>query len=273
MEEVIHNEAQAPEQQTVRPDGQSPKKERAEKKPFFRRETEEKKSGKATVIAAALIAVMVLAGIFLLKSVIDSGASALMDSYRESYESEKNTVFQSWYDRFFNKAEKEYHVSNRVAISIGEVRETAKLEVLKVSDTEYIIEQKDDNGSGITAWLEVPGEGTFVVDLQNAEFIIDDERAHVLVKAPKPELTNIAIDYANVEKLFFRNDGFNDSIRIGEDLARKQLSEADLLIKKEFMSNQHFYQSAQNAGRSAIEYLVRQFNPDLPDLTVEVEYF
>lgn len=71
----------------------------------------------------------------------------------------------------------------------------------------------------------------------------------------------------------FKNDLFNDSYRVGEDLARKQLGEGDALIKKEFASNEHYYLTAQKAGISTIESLVRQLNPDEPDLVVDVEYY
>lgn len=66
---------------------------------------------------------------------------------------------------------------------------------------------------------------------------------------------------------------FNDSYSVGEDLARSQLNSADLLIKKEFASNQHFYLSAQEAAISSIQCLVKQLNPKLPDMTVDVEFY
>ena len=160
-----------------------------------------------------------------------------------------------------------------MAITIGDLKEIAKLEVLKVSDVEYIIEEGATNSNGITSWLEVPGQGTYVVDLQAAEFIVDDERAYVKVRAPYPELTNISIDYANVQKLFFKNDILNDSYKVGEELAQRQLNSADMLIKKEFASNQRFYLSAQEAAVSTIQCLVKQLNPQNTDMTVEVEFY
>lgn len=66
---------------------------------------------------------------------------------------------------------------------------------------------------------------------------------------------------------------WNDSYKIGEELARRQLSSAEVLIRKEFASNQYYYLSAQEAAVSAIQYLVHQFNPAIPNLTVEVEFY
>lgn len=232
-----------------------------------------KKKGTSTTIMIVLIIAMLAVTIYLGTGMIKIGASALAESYNLAYLSEKDAAYQAQYQKYFDRAEKEYHVSNRVSITIGKLKETAELEVLKVSDVEYIVEENSDNRNNITSWLEVPGEGIYVVDLQAAEFIVDDERAYVLVRAPYPELTNISIDYANVKKLFFKNDILNDSYKVGEELAQRQLNSADLLIKKEFASNQHFYLSAQKAAISMIQCLVKQLNPEVPELSVEVEFY
>lgn len=205
--------------------------------------------------------------------IIGAGSSALRDNYTAAYEKEKDAAYDAQYNKYYERAEKEYHVSNRTKISIEKIKETANLEVLNVSDTEYIISENEDNGNGISSWLEVPGQGTYIVNLQAAEFIVDDEREYVLVRAPYPEITNISIDYKNVKKLLFKNNIFNDSFSVGEDLARAQLNSADILIKKEFASNQHFYLSAQEAAVSSIQCLVKQYNPKLPDMTVDVEFY
>ena len=206
-----------------------------------------KKEKRVIVVGASLI--MLVASYFLIKRSIVISANALIDSYSAAYDSEREDTYQDYYKRFFDQAEKEYHVRNRGTISIGEMKEIGKLEVLEVSDV------------------------VFVVNMEEAEFVIDNEQAHVLVRVPYPELTNVSIDYSNVEKRLFKNDLFNDSYRVGEDLARKQLGEGDALIKKEFASNEHYYLTAQKAGISTIESLVRQLNPDEPDLVVDVEYY
>lgn len=210
--------------------------------------------------------------LFFAFDIFRAGTSALVDSYQKTYDKEKDSAYYAQYNKYYEQAEKEYHVSNRVAISIDDIKETANLEVLKVSDTEYVISENEDNGEGISSWLEVPGQGTYIVNLQAAEFIVDNEREYVLVRAPYPEITNISIDYKNVNKLLFKNNIFNDSISVGEDLARKQLHSADILIKKEFASNQHFYLSAQEAAVSSIQCLVKKLNPQFPDMTVDVEF-
>ncbi len=231
------------------------------------------KAKKKRVVLWVLIVVMAAITLYLFVGTIRTGAEALVGGYYNAYSSEKEEAYQEQYEKFFEMAEEQYHVSNRGSISIGNIKESQKLEVLKVSDVEYVIGDKDSNSGQITSWLEVPGEGTYVVDLQAAEFIIDNERAHVLIRVPYPELTNVTIDYKNVEKLLFKNGVFNDSYTEGEDLARQQLTEADILIKKEFASNQNFYLTAQDTAKTSLEYLVRQMNPDEEELTVDVEFY
>lgn len=231
------------------------------------------KGGSSTIIMIAVLVGMVAITLILVNGIIGAGAEALANSYNAAYESERDSAYQEQYDKYFDRAEDDYHVSNRVSITIGDLKDIAKLEVLTVSDVEYIIDEGVNNSNGITSWLEVPGQGTYVVDLQAAEFLTDDERAYVKVRVPYPELTNITIDYANVKKMFFKNDILNDSYKVGEELAQRQLNSADMLIKKEFASNERFYLSAQEAAVSTIQCLVKQLNPQNADMTVEVEFY
>ena len=228
---------------------------------------------KDKVGTTVILVIIFILSVFFISKAIGKGTMALAESYNAAYASEKEKTYSELYEKYYNRAEAEYHVSNRVSISVEDLKETAALEVLKVSDIEYVIEDGADNKDNITTWLEVPGEGVFVVDLQKAEFIVDDERQFVRVRAPYPEITNITIDYKNVQNLIFKNDIFNDSDRVGEDLAREMLKEAYELFEDEFTSNQYFYGTAENIAKISVECLVRQFNPDVPNLTVEVEFY
>lgn len=243
----------------------SPKKPAAKKLKF--------KKGTGTVICIVLMIVMVAAALMLFQNVIFNGAEALADGYNAAFVSEKEAAYQALYQKYYDKAEAEHHVANRASIYIGNIKETKKLEVLKVSDVEFIVEDSGDNSGHITSWLEVPGEGTYVVDLSAAEFIVDNERAHVSVRLPYPELTNVAIDYSNVKKILFKDDFFNGSYKQGEELANKQLGQGDLLIKKEFASNEHFYLNAQEAAVSTIQCLIRELNPKVENLTIDVKFY
>lgn len=231
------------------------------------------KKDPGAIICLALMIVMAVAALLLFRNVISKGAEAVSDSYKSAFASERDVAYQARYQKYYDAAEAANHVTNRAAIHIGNIQETEKLEVLKVSDVEFILEDSDDNSENITSWLEVPGEGTFVVDLQAAEFIVDNERSHVLVRLPYPELTNVKIDYPNANNILFKDDIFNGSYKDGENLAQKQLVEADLLIKKEFTSNERFYLNAQESAIATVEYLIRQLNPAVTDLSIDIEFY
>ena len=125
----------------------------------------------------------------------------------------------------------------------------------------------------VVSWLEVPGYGVFTVDLQSAEFIIDNERGYVLIRLPYPELSEFTIDYENVEVLNFEDSGiFKNSAKVGEDLARKQLQSAELTMRQSVNSNQKYYQAAENDATNILLNLVKQLNPQIENLVVDVEF-
>ena len=227
----------------------------------------------STGICSVLMTVFVVASIIVSHNTLIDGAAAVSDGYESAFASEKEASYQALYNKYYDKAEADHHVANRASIYIGNIREIEKLEVLKVRDVEFVVNNSDDNSGNIISWLEVPGEGTFVVDLSAAEFVVDNERSHVSVRLPHPELTNVVIDYSNVKKLVFINDMLNDSYQVGEALARKQLGEGDLLIKKEFAANEYFYLNAEASAISSIQYIIRALNPAVAELTVDVEFY
>lgn len=69
--------------------------------------------------------------------------------------------------------------------------------LLQADHVEYVIESKKDNDDGIEVWMEFYGDGIFTVDMKASEFIIDYDRQYVLVRVPRPELTNCRITQAN----------------------------------------------------------------------------
>lgn len=233
-----------------------------------------KASSQKTPVAISLMAVLIILMAFgsyaLIKSGIEVGTSALMNSYSVAYASEKNSAYQAVYQSAYNRAKKNYHVSNTVVVSLGNLEELQKLEVLRANDVEFITEDRDNNSGNVTAWLEVEGEGTFVIDLQAAEFIIDNDRRYVLARIPNPELTNINI--IKTTRRLFADDWMDGSYREGVDLALKQRNEASLQIQKALLSNQYIFSNAQDVAIGMVENLIRQFNSDIPDLTVKVEF-
>jgi len=228
------------------------------------------RKGKMIIILAATASVMILVNFYMLKRAIKIGTEATNLSYKQSKEEVKEEVYQEYYDSSYDYAEKKNHVSDVVAIEIGEIQEQAKLEVLEVSNVAYVIEDASENEENITSWLEVTGTGTFTVDLTLSEFLVDNERHSVIVRIPEPKLTNFRLDAP--KQLKWENDILNDSIKKGEELARKDLIKGEQLLKAEFNTSQLFFSNARNSAESLIENLVKDLNPSVPDLTVEVEF-
>ena len=240
---------------------QSPKKKTAKKK----------KARKPKYLTIGIIAFfLVVFCVYLLLDTIRTGATSLIEHYKAAYEQERDITYDSFYQSAFERAEQNYHLSNTAVISIESLEECGKLEVMKANCVEFITEDRDSNSGNITAWLEVSGEGTFVVDLEAAEFIVNQEYSYVLARIPCPELTNITI--LDTTKRWFSDDWWNGSYSEGVDLAIKQRNEASLQIQKSLMSNVYIYSNAQEAAEQMLIQLIKQINTDIPDLTVEVEF-
>lgn len=212
------------------------------------------------------------------------GANAVDTAFTPAMEEASQKIYQQFYNTAYEMAEEAHHTSNRVSISIGNLRETQKLEVLAVSEVSYQAEKQEEQGGiaeAITgflnkesnSWLEVPGSGVFTVNLQAGEFIVDEVRQTVLIRIPGPELTNFTLDYENVEVLYFDEGGvLKNSAKYGVDKAMKQLQNAELELIQEVSNNQELYNRARAATENMLTQLVRQLNPHLLNLTVEVEF-
>lgn len=240
-----------------------------------------------TVGALGVSAVLLCLSVYLIMDTFTIGTGAAVDSFGAAKDKAAEEVYQFFYEKSFEAAEKAHHVSNNVSITIGDLREEQKLEVLKVSDVAYETPKpKDQNwfneliksiigifDADMVSWLEVPGNGVFTVNLQAGEFIVDEERQYVLIRVPNPELTEFTIDYKNVELLLFEKGGaFKNSAKYGVDKAMEQLQSAELTIMQEVNNNQEFYKRARESTEKMLVNLVQQLNPQLPDLVVKVEF-
>lgn len=222
------------------------------------------------ILITAICLTLVFAGIsvYLLSDTVSRGATAANAAYISSKEDMEKSIYQMFYDA----AEARYHTSNEVSITVENIREEANLEVLKVCDVEYIIQNGDKTNHGITSWVEVPGEGVFAVDLQASEFIVDNKHHHVLARIPNPILSECRLLYQDVVQLEFKNDMLNDSIKVGEELAQKQFKEAFSKMRAEFTSDPTYMEAACSAAETMVTNLVKSLNPGIPDLVVEVDF-
>ncbi len=237
-----------------------------------------------------VLAISILLLCFCVYMILDTftiGTGAVMDSFSIAKDETAEKVYQLFYEKSYDASEKAHHVCNNVSISIGNLKEEQKLEVLRISDVTYETpDPKSQNwfdgliasitgmfDAEVVSWLEVPGNGIFTVNLQVGEFIIDEERQYVLIRIPSPELTEFAIDYENVELLLFEKGGaFKNSAKCGIDKAVEQLQNAKLTMMQKVNNNQEFYKRARKSTEKMLVNLVKQLNPQLPDLRVEIEF-
>jgi hypothetical protein len=210
--------------------------------------------------------------------------SAAKDAYQQTRKDTEDEVYQTFYQNSYDRAEKRSHVKNQVSLTIDQLQQQSKLEVLKVSTMEYAATDEENPGNPVfditapmfreaSVWLVVPATGVFTVNMKAGEFIVDEAHRSVLVRVPKPELGQFTIDYPNVQTLRYSEAGFfNRSEKKGEDEARTLLTNAELSLRQSAESNQEFQKYATNTARKIIAGLVRELNPSVPELVVDVEF-
>ncbi|MBQ0041872.1 MAG: DUF4230 domain-containing protein [Lachnospiraceae bacterium] len=220
------------------------------------------------VLLTAVIIIITIFVIILALGIVGAGAAELQKSFEEQYATTKEEVSSDIYNTYYDAAEKAYHTSNTGTIMLGDLEQSSELEVLKVSDIEYVIDEEADSA----AWVEIEGEGSFVVDLKRAEFIVDSDRKTVLVRLPEPKLGNI--DMKTPKKVFFATNGWgNGSFKEGTEKARRMLADGRVLIQKELLSNQRILQNAKEAATRIIENLIYVYNSDVNNLQVTIEFY
>ena len=227
------------------------------------------------LLCCVIAAVMLVGAGGLFVYGLGNGSRAVKKAFDSEKAAAEESVYHAYYEEGYKAGEAEYHVKNRAVISLGNIRETAELEVLSISDIAFIIEDPELQNGNTLSWLQVPGTGVFTVNLAAGEFLTDDMRHSVYVRLPKPELLpmNISIDHSNVKVLRFSSNALLSSVRDGEQLAVKQLNEARTKIQEDISSNVQYYEFAENSARSLLENLIRAVNSGIPDLNVEIVFY
>lgn len=164
-------------------------------------------------------------------------------------------------------------VDHNISINIKSLDVQTNLEVLSISNTEVIVDNEDNkkNSSGIKAWTQYSGTGVFTVNLDACEFIIDRVRKVVIVRTPNVEVSNFTLEYGKTKQLLFMNDLFNDSYKVGADLAQQQFYLAYSKIHDTIITNPYYYDTARRSAMQIIGGLVKGLNSEIPDLQVFVE--
>ncbi len=207
-------------------------------------------------LAGVILVIVIMAVAF-----ISIGSGAAMSAYTAKKDEVSQETYDMFYGKIYDAAESAHHVSNDVTISIGSLQEENRLEVLKVSDVVYEITENEQSGSAIgnilsgifnrtvDSWLKVPGSGVYTVDMETAEFIIDNDHRYVLVRMMEPELSEFSIDYGNVEELYFKDNSiFHNPARVGVDLVIDQLNDAERDLMDGITSSERFHDSSLNAA-------------------------
>lgn len=198
------------------------------------------------------------------------GKSRMGNAYQTAEQNAYNGIYQT----VFDIAEAQNHVSNYAVISVEDIQKVSRLEVLTVSDSEFVIKNASENDKTIS-WLEVQGTGVFTVDLSAGEFIVDTERQSVFVRIPKPVLTECAV--TGTGKQFWNSGGifynfFKGSVADGVRLSQTQMSEGRMKLEDSMRKSRVFNEESQKAAINMIESLVRQWNPDVSNLQIEVKF-
>ncbi len=213
---------------------------------------------------------LIVVGVLLHINAVRKGCSAAVEAYQNAKNKASEEAYNKFYETAYVSAERKYHVSNRTTIDVSSVREEEKLEVLKVNDVEYVIETAEDNDD-TDVWLEVYGEGVYTVDLKASEFIIDSDRQYVLVRVPRPELTQCKITEVN-QLLWKDNKLFNQDISSGAEMAADLRAAGETKLNNYMKSSAEFYKSAKSSAQTVISNFVKGVNSELTDLVVEVEF-
>lgn len=195
------------------------------------------------------------------------------EAYASRFEEVAENTAQEYYEWAFRKAEEEYHVSNRATLSIGDIQERSRLEVLNVSDVEFIVYDEDEDTS--KRWVAIPGDGVFTVDMTESEFLIDEVRQTIVARLPRPRLTSDSVKVKseniviyNFEKGILKNGNYADGISYAE----KDLREGQEMIRSAFLSNQEYLKSAEQSAKRIITEFIHNLNPKVTDLKVVVEF-
>ncbi len=221
---------------------------------------------KITIIMSLLLIMVLLITGVVVGIALRTAASAAKSAFSDSLKLKKGETYQAFYQTSFDIAEEKYHVENKVTISVEDIKEIAGLEVLQVSDIEYVY-----NEGNTKIWTAVKGHGVYTVDLSLGEFLVDEARQYVRVRVPSPQLGRSGLDY-EYENYLFEDGIFNGSTKKGVDLAQNDLKAAQNQLQVKLTSTQIYYESAQKCAEEIIRSLVRNCNPGVTNLVVDVEF-
>jgi len=209
----------------------------------------------------------------------------IQGTYHSAKDTAKQETEESFYNAVFELSESAHHLSNDITIQIQGITEIRNLEVLNVFLTDYQVWPEQETSGGVLdivvdpligdaeAWIRFDGIGIFTVSLQNADFILDEQRKSVLVRVPSPVMERVLIQQDEDDVLYTSDAGlFNNASDTGQQLVLSLTQKAQQDMTAKARSNPEYYAQAKASAEKTITQLIKNLNPDLPDLIVEVEF-
>lgn len=224
---------------------------------------------KKMLLFAIFAVCFVFVSVFLMWQGIKKSSDSAKESFDVAFEKEKNEAYQLIYDHAFNRAEEKYHVTGRGTISVSGMRELETLEVMSVMNDEFIVLVQEDGDR--EAWYEATAEGVFTIDLSTAEYIVDNERQYVIVRSPRPILTNVQV--SNTECIFETSKGLlHHGYTTGVQDAIEVENRVRAKMQEEININFYLQEQVEKRAVTALQDLVKQFNPNVEDIHADVEF-
>lgn len=218
-------------------------------------------------ICALIIFIAALLGLYLVRGSIEAAAESVSDNF----EKVKNEQYSEAFNEAWQKAYNKNRLSQEISVFIGEIQELSKLEVLKVSEQSYTIQDEETKNAGITYWTKNTVFGIYTVDLSIAEFIVDNKNNYILVRIPEPTLT-VSPSGQYETKLFKKTTIFDGNNEDGSKLAKKQLKAGEAALKTKIETNQSYKTKAKESAEEIIKNFIYVLNPDNDSLIIEIEY-
>lgn len=245
------------------------------KKNKSKSQTDPQINTKGMVIGIIIIGALIVIPLFVMNLGADKAKSNYLTAYNNAYDNTKAVAYEKYAQAGYDNGFEKYHINNSVNIYVKDIQECSNLEIMKVSDFDYATSNKSENSDKIDSVFEVTVTGTYCVNMQLSEFIIDNKNKTVKVRVPHPDLTDFTSKY---EMLYFSKNGTildifdNGNYREGEDFAMQQLTECKANIIHSLEYNQENNQNAEESARNVLTNIIKRLNPGIPDLEVFVEF-
>lgn len=222
--------------------------------------------------------------VFLSIGIVFLGVRGFTDGFTKAESQQREAISVAAYEEAYKKSEEDHHTSNRVEISVEDLKEQKNLKVLEVRDQAISAEDIDhsniftttwDNifGSERQSWIKAQGEGVFIVNMEDAEITVDEENVSVGIVLPKPVLkTPITVDPDAIEELYSHQQGWFSSASDGEEAERETLQKLASILEDQMKDNENFIQAAKRSATSLVTGMVQQLNPDLPEIEVNITF-